>query len=188
MTDQRIDTLKTCYTGVIHDVMRATGFRNFTLPPRITPLQPEMTLCGPVFTIEGRLDEAADPHQTLLAWTGLLSKCKPGHIWTAQPHTHILAQMGELSAARQALDGAHVAPGTQATLRALTDPEKRPPTARQELSDEIQHSEPAEPFELNVLEFFVVPPHCKTGSCSRAFGYVSSPFWRARPIPKSSLI
>lgn len=98
MTDVKVDRLKTCYTGVIHDVMRAAGFRNFTLPPRITPLQPEMTLCGPAFTIEGRLDETADPHETLLAWTGLLSKCKPGHIWTAQPHTHILAQMGELSA------------------------------------------------------------------------------------------
>ena len=62
--------------------------------------------------------------------------------------------MGELSATRQALDGAPISPGTLATLRALIDPEKRPPTARQELSDEIQHSEPAEPFKLNVLEFF----------------------------------
>ena len=34
----------------------------------------------------------------MLAWTGLLSKCPEGHIWTAQPHTHSLAQMGELSA------------------------------------------------------------------------------------------
>lgn len=98
MTDTRIATLSTCYTGVIHDVMRAEGLRNFTLPKRITPLQPERVLCGPAFTIEGRLDETADPHETLLAWTGLLSKCPAGHIWTAQPHTHSLAQMGELSA------------------------------------------------------------------------------------------
>jgi 4-hydroxy-4-methyl-2-oxoglutarate aldolase len=98
MTEARIDRLGSCYTGVIHDVMRALGHANFTLPPRITPLQPEKTLCGPAFTIEGRLDEKADPHETLLAWTGLLSQCKPGHIWTAQPHTHALAQMGELSA------------------------------------------------------------------------------------------
>lgn len=98
MIDPRIETFKTCYTGVIHDVMRAMGLRNFTLPKRITPLQPELTLCGPAFTISGRLDEAADAHETLLAWTGLLSKCRPGHIWTAQPNTHSLAQMGELSA------------------------------------------------------------------------------------------
>lgn len=98
MTDNRLPQLQECYTGVIHDVMRAMGRKNFTLPPRITPLQPEMTLCGPAWTVEGHVDETADPHETLLAWTGLLSKAKPGHIWTAQPHTHQIAQMGELSA------------------------------------------------------------------------------------------
>ncbi len=98
MTDNRLPHFRECYTGVVHDVMRAMGQRNFTLPPRITPLQPEMTLCGPAWTVQGRVEETADPHETLLAWTGLLSKAKPGHIWTAQPHTHLIAQMGELSA------------------------------------------------------------------------------------------
>ena len=99
MTDEeRITKLNGCYTSVLHDVMRARGLRNFTLPPNIKPLQPEMTLTGPAWTVEGRLDETASAHETLLAWTGLLSKAKPGHIWTAQPHTHLIAQMGELSA------------------------------------------------------------------------------------------
>ena len=98
MTDPRVETFGKCYTGVVHDVMRARGLADFTLPPRITPLQPEMTLCGPVWTVEGAIDEAADPHQTLLDWTGLLSKAAPGHIWCAQPNTHLIAQMGELSA------------------------------------------------------------------------------------------
>lgn len=98
MTDHRLEGFRSCYTGVIHDVMRAMGQRNFTLPPHITPLQPEMTLCGPAWTIEGRVDETADPHETLLAWTGLLSQARPHHIWTAQPNTHQIAQMGELSA------------------------------------------------------------------------------------------
>lgn len=98
MTDNRIAPFKGCYTGVVHDVLRAMGRKNFTLPPRITPLQPDMTLCGPAWTIEGRVDETADAHETLLAWTGLLSKCPEAHIWTAQPHTHLIAQMGELSA------------------------------------------------------------------------------------------
>lgn len=87
-----------CYSGVVHDIMRAMGLRNFTLPSEITPLMPEKTLCGPAFTIEGRIDDTADPHQTLLEWTGLLSKAPSGHIWVCQPHTHELAQMGELSA------------------------------------------------------------------------------------------
>lgn len=98
MTDHRLESFRSCYTSVIHDVMRAMGREHFTLPPRITPLQPEMTLCGPAWTVEGRVDEAADAHETLLAWTGLLSQAKPGHIWTAQPHTQLIAQMGELSA------------------------------------------------------------------------------------------
>ena len=98
MIDNRIAPFEGCYTGVVHDVLRAMGRKNFTLPPRVTPLQPDMTLCGPAWTIEGRVDETADAHETLLAWTGLLSKCPEGHIWTAQPNTHQIAQMGELSA------------------------------------------------------------------------------------------
>ena len=54
MTDSRVDRFRRCYTGVVHDVMRARGMVDFTLPPRITPLQPEMTLCGPAWTVEGR--------------------------------------------------------------------------------------------------------------------------------------
>lgn len=102
MTEIRPDPIRerlgTCYSGVVHDVMRGMGFRNFTLPHEITPLMPEETLCGPAFTIEGRIDETADAHQTLLEWTGLLSKAPGGHIWVCQPHTHDLAQMGELTA------------------------------------------------------------------------------------------
>lgn len=98
MTDPRLAAFRSCYTSVIHDVMRAMGREDFTLPPRITPLQPDMTLCGPAWTVAGRVDETADAHETLLAWTGLLSQAKPGHIWIAQPQTHVIAQMGELSA------------------------------------------------------------------------------------------
>lgn len=98
MTEARLDRLTTCYTSVLHDVMRAMGLRDFTLPPRIRPLNPEGVLTGPAFTIEGRIVKGADAHQTLLEWTGLLSKCPAGHVWIAQPNNQIVAQMGELSA------------------------------------------------------------------------------------------
>lgn len=87
-----------CYTGVVHDVMRAMGLRDFTLPAELRPLFPERRMAGPAFTIDGRVDPRADPHETLLAWTGLLSKAKPGHIWVSQPNDRIVAHMGELSA------------------------------------------------------------------------------------------
>ena len=46
-----------------------------------------------------------------------------------------LVQMGELSAGRQALEGAAIAPGNNATLQILRDPRKRPPRTR--LGDEV---------------------------------------------------
>lgn len=98
MINERVERFRSCYTSVVHDVMRTAGKLHFMLPGRIKPLQPEMTLCGPAFTIEGRREYDADPDKTLLEWTGLLSECPEGHIWTAQPHTRDLAQMGGLSA------------------------------------------------------------------------------------------
>ncbi len=90
--------LSACYTGAVHDVMRAMGLRDFTLPPEIRPIIPEITLAGPIFTIEGKVDTGADAHQTLVEWTGLLSKAKRGHVWVCQPNDQTVAHMGELSA------------------------------------------------------------------------------------------
>ena len=90
--------LSACYTGVVHDVMRGMGLKNFTLPPELRPILPDVSLAGPVFTIEGVVDAAAGPHRTLIEWTGLLSKAKPGHVWVSQPNDRVVAHMGELSA------------------------------------------------------------------------------------------
>jgi regulator of RNase E activity RraA len=92
------ERLAACYTGVVHDVMREMGLRDFTLPPRLRPLLPDRTLAGPAFTILGRVDPTADAHETLLAWTGLLSQCPAGHVWVCQPNDSTVAHMGELSA------------------------------------------------------------------------------------------
>ncbi len=98
MTDAISDRLANCYTGVVHDVLRKMGYRDFTLPPRLRPLMPEKAMAGPAFTILGKVDPTADANETLLAWTGLLSKCPPGHIWVNQPNDNVIAHMGELSA------------------------------------------------------------------------------------------
>lgn len=96
--DRATERLAQCYTGVVHDVMRAMGLRDFTLPAELRPLFPERRLAGPAFTIDGRVDPRADAHETLLAWTGLLSQAKPGHLWVSQPNDRVVAHMGELSA------------------------------------------------------------------------------------------
>lgn len=98
MTAQLTGRLERCYTGVLHDVMRTAGLRDFTFPPELRPILPERRMAGPAFTIEGMTDAAADPHATLLAWTGLLSKAPTGHVWVCQPHDRTVAHMGELSA------------------------------------------------------------------------------------------
>jgi regulator of RNase E activity RraA len=98
MDDALTERLAQCYTGVVHDVMRGMGLRDFTLPAELRPILPEQVLAGPAFTIEGVVDPAADPHQTLLAWTGLLSKAPRGHVWVSQPNDRVVAHMGELSA------------------------------------------------------------------------------------------
>jgi regulator of RNase E activity RraA len=96
--DPLIDRLAGCYTGVLNDVMRKAGLANFVLPPPIRPLFPERPLAGPIFTIDGHVDQAADAHTTLYEWTGVLSKAPAGHVLVCQPHTHEVALMGELSA------------------------------------------------------------------------------------------
>jgi regulator of RNase E activity RraA len=104
MTDQIIgkdeitELLKHCYTGVVNDVMRSEGQKNYVLPRELRPLITDQILAGPIFTILGEVDRTMDGHQTLIEWTGLLSKAKPGHIWVCQPNDNKVAHMGELSA------------------------------------------------------------------------------------------
>lgn len=98
MTDPITGRLGACYTGVVHDVMRGMGLADFTLPHELRPILPDRRLAGPVFTVAGKVDPKAGAHETLLAWTGLLSKAKPGHVWVSQPNDLVVAHMGELSA------------------------------------------------------------------------------------------
>jgi regulator of RNase E activity RraA len=100
-----VDRLARTYSGVVHDVMRAMGLRDFTLPPAIRPLFPDRTLAGVVATVNGRVDPAADPHATLLGWTGLLSKARAGTVIVCQPNDSTVAHMGELSAETLKLKG-----------------------------------------------------------------------------------
>jgi regulator of RNase E activity RraA len=43
------------------------------------------------------VDTGASPHETLLQWTGLLSRAKPSHVLVIQPNDSTVAHMGELS-------------------------------------------------------------------------------------------
>jgi regulator of RNase E activity RraA len=100
-----VGRLANTYTGIIHDVMRAMGLRDFTLPPEIRPLFPDQVLAGVVATVSGKVDPSADSHETLLGWTGLLSKARADTVLICQPNDSTVAHMGELSAETLKLKG-----------------------------------------------------------------------------------
>jgi 4-hydroxy-4-methyl-2-oxoglutarate aldolase len=89
--------LEKCYTGVVFDVMREQGISNKVLPQELRPLIPGVTLCGPIFTVSGHVDETVDGHESLLQWTGFLSKAKRDHVVVCQPNDSRVSHMGELS-------------------------------------------------------------------------------------------
>ena len=96
--DFRVEKLSACCTGAVNHPLRDMESNDHALPHRIAPLQPEMTIAGSVFTVDGRPGEAADPNATLLDWTGPFSRARLGWAWCAQPLTEQTAQPGELSA------------------------------------------------------------------------------------------
>ena len=61
----------------------------------------------------------------------------------------LLVGMGELPSARQALEGAELAPGTNETLQMLSDHSRRPPEIREPLPVEVTNHVPEVPFELS---------------------------------------
>jgi len=91
------DRLGQLYTGIIFDVMRALGCTPGVLEPGIVALDPEQRLAGPVWTVHGSCVEGADAHETLLAWTRMLTTAPSGAVVVCQPESKEIALMGELS-------------------------------------------------------------------------------------------
>lgn len=97
--------LEQCYSGAVYDVLRAMGHHDCVLPETIRPLDSVRRLAGPVYTISGHRDENLDDHETLLQWTGLLSKSPADHVVICQPNDSTMSHMGELSAETLKLRG-----------------------------------------------------------------------------------
>ena len=87
-----------------------------------------------------------------------------------------LISMGEISAARHALEGSPVAPGNEDTLNALRDEDRRPPVPRDPILEEIVRTVPARPFELDKDKFL----HClRTARRGAAGGPAAQSFAQA---------
>lgn len=97
--------LAACYSGAVHDVLRAMGHDAIVLPPQIKPLDPAHRLAGPVWTVSGHIDRTLSRDATLRGWCELLARAPSGHVVVCQPHNHEIALMGELSAQTLAARG-----------------------------------------------------------------------------------
>jgi regulator of RNase E activity RraA len=92
------ERLERCHAAAVFDVLRGRGLADTVLPPDIVPLDPKRRLAGPVFTLRGRPAPGTDPHATLLAWTGFLSRAPAAHVVVCEGNDRTRALMGELSA------------------------------------------------------------------------------------------
>ena len=96
---QQLDErLMACYASAVHDVLRGLGIDNCVLPPEIMALSPGQKLAGEIYTISGHIDRTLSRHDSLLAWTQVLSKVPGGKVLVCQPNTKEIALLGELSA------------------------------------------------------------------------------------------
>ena len=75
-----------------------------------------------------------------------------------------LAQMGKLSNARQALEGAAIAPGDENTWKALSNEDKRPKQQRFPLDEGVFSLVPSDPLALDVDLLFKTLRSAKKGS------------------------
>ncbi len=98
MAKTTTERLQDCYTGAVYDVMREMGHPDCVLPNDIRPLDDTQTLAGPVWTCSGGIDNSISNDDSLMSWTGLLSKAPSGSVLVCQPNDSTIAHMGELSA------------------------------------------------------------------------------------------
>ena len=79
---------------------------------------------------------------------------------------HTLIQLGEVSAGRQALEGASLAPSNRRTLDALRDARRRPPRVKDPIPGHVQDHDPA---VLGWRQVRGQPPIVEERCCCRTF-------------------
>ena len=84
-----------------------------------------------------------------------------------------LVHMGELSAARQASEGAAVAPGNRETQNALQNPARRPPVLRDPILVDILHVAPPEKCSLDFDAFTQNIRNARRGAAGGPSGMIA---------------
>ena len=148
---------------VERDATRSSrGWKLFLLLPRLLLHKPPRGGLVPKRKLQDRFEVFADGDWASLLASSMVHASRAAqassrrsrrqdtdNLESRAARAEALVHMGELSAARQALEGAAVAPGTRDTLNALQDPERRPPVLRDPIPPDILHAAPAEQFSLD---------------------------------------
>ena len=90
-----------------------------------------------------------------------------------------LVQLGELSSARQALEGAELAPGNESTLRELRNPARIPDVLRDPIPEDIMNMAP-DAFELDEMLFLRTLRSSREGAAGGPSGMTNE---HLRPPP-----
>ena len=164
------------------DVRMARGWKLFMLLPRMMLHRPPRGGGVPRKKLEERVQLFQNGQWSQLLERSLSNDEQAHHVSSRRrrhqtdsvekraERARNLVHLGELSAARIALEGAQVAPGTLATLRELTNPERRPPRPRQQLSEEVIQSTPSVGFELDESQFLVCLRTARRGAAGSPSG------------------
>jgi 4-hydroxy-4-methyl-2-oxoglutarate aldolase len=94
------------YTGAISDVLDEMGYRHQVLPSAIQALVPGQRVSGVAMPVEGQSTESQDPEEIYIPILQMLGDLKQGDVIVSQPHDHVSAHIGELSAESAKFRGA----------------------------------------------------------------------------------
>ena len=82
--------------------------------------------------------------------------------------------VGRIVSSPTSMEGAQLAPGDLTTLRALTDPDRRPPVPREPLTEEVATAQPVTPFELDPFVFLLCLRTARRGAAPGPSGMTSN--------------
>ena len=138
------------------------GWTLFLILPRLLLYMPPRGGKIPKVHLQRRVESFSAGEWGLLLAQGKEDACRGDQLFSRRRRRHVrdnvesraaraeaLVQMGELSAARQALEGVAVAPGDEVTRAALQDPSKRPPVLRDPIPAEVMNAMPATPLVVD---------------------------------------
>ena len=130
-------------------VQQERGWKLFFLLPRMLLSRPCRGGLVPRKKLETRFQKLDSVRDSSQALTARVRKRRRQHSDGSAMRAERLAMLGELSAARQALESTRIALGDRNTLSALRNPARRPAAPKEPVPPELMAMMPGRPFDLD---------------------------------------